>query len=179
MSQPKKRQQPPVRMQNVFIFLLLAVFAISAIFLTALSAQVYRDTVHASTQNNTERIIDAVIRGAVQSEDSGNVLVREERAAVADEDGEVTGEDVIPVLVFSNDYDGEVYLRRLYCSGGWLRESFTAEEYGFTERMGDTLTEAVSFEPEINGNLLTAKVVTPDGVTSNVSVYLWAGGAKE
>ena len=27
MSQPKKRQQPPVRMQNVFIFLLLAVFA--------------------------------------------------------------------------------------------------------------------------------------------------------
>ena len=41
----QKKQQPPMRMQNVFIFLLLAVFAISAIFLTALSAQVYRDTV--------------------------------------------------------------------------------------------------------------------------------------
>ena len=179
MSQPKKRQQPPVRMQNVFIFLLLAVFAISAIFLTALSAQVYRDTVHASTQNNTERIIDAVIRGAVQSEDSGNALVREERAAVADEDGEVTGEDVIPVLVFSNDYDGEVYLRRLYCSGGWLRESFTAEEYGFTEGMGDTLTEAVSFAPEIRDGLLSARITLPGGETEEVFVRLRAGGEQE
>lgn len=179
MSQPKKRQRPPARIQNVFVFLLLAVFAISAIFLTALSAQVYRDTVQVSAQNNTERIIDAVIRGAVQSEDCGQVSVREERAAVTDEDGEITGEETLKVLAFTNDYDGEIYLRRLYCAGGWLWESVTAEEYGFTEGMGESLIEAVSFEPEINGNLLTAKVVTPDGAAADVSVYLWAGGAAE
>ena len=33
MSQPNKRQQTPVRMQNVFIFLLLAVFAGCAVMM--------------------------------------------------------------------------------------------------------------------------------------------------
>ena len=85
----------------------------------------------------------------------------------------------LPVLVFRNDYDGEIYLRRLYCLNGWLWESFTAEEYGFEEEMGESLVAVRSFEPEVNGNLLTARIVTPEGQRQNVSVYLWAGGAKE
>ena len=165
MSQPKVRQRPPMRIQNVFVFLLLAIFAISAILLTAMSAQVYRNTVHASSTNNTARVIGAIIRGAAQSEDSGHVSVREEGG--------------VPVLVFSNDYDGEIYLRRLYCMNGWLWESFTAEEYGFQEEMGESLIEAASFVPEVNGHLLTARVTTPEGDTEDVSVYLWAGGADE
>ena len=180
MSRAGKRQTPPMRIQNVFIFLLLAIFAISAIFLTALSAQIYRDTVQASDENNTARVISAIIRGAAQGEDTGNAYVAWEGGTEeTDEDGVVTRDSGIPVLVFSNDYDGEIYLRRLYCAGGWLRESFTAEDYGFSEEMGEALIEAASFEPEISGNLLQAKVVTPEGETENVSVYLWAGGAKE
>ena len=184
MNGPKKRQQPPMRIQNVFIFLLLAIFAICAIFLTALSAQVYRDTVAQSDGNNSARIISAIIRGAVQSEDSGNVSVREETVMVpVDDDGEE--ETVyqpggsVRTLVFSNDYDGEIYLRRLYCADGWLWESFTAEEYGFTQEMGEPLIEAESFEPEVKGGLLTAKIVMKDGKTENVNVCLWAGGAEE
>ena len=180
MSESKTRKRPPVRIQNVFIFLLLAIFAVCAIFLTAMSARIYRDTVHASEENNTARIIDAVLRGAVQSEDTGSVFVMEEGAATeTDADGVTTHVAGIPVLVFRNDYDGEIYLRRLYCVNGWLWESFTAEEYGFEEEMGESLIEVRSFEPEVNGNLLTARIVTPEGKRENVSVYLWAGGAKE
>ncbi|MBQ9210532.1 MAG: DUF4860 domain-containing protein [Clostridia bacterium] len=161
----RKKQQPPMRIQNVFIFLLLAIFAISAIFLTALSAQVYRDTVDTSNRNNTARVVAAIVRGAVQGEDAGNVSIRQEGG--------------IPVLVFTNDYDGEIYLRRLFCAGGYLRESFTSEEWEFEEEMGEPLMEVTSFEPEIQDNMLTARVTTPDGGEQEIYVYLRAGGVAE
>ena len=50
-----------MRIQNVFIFLLLAIFAVCAIFLTAMSARVYRDTVRSSDGNNTARIILIIV----------------------------------------------------------------------------------------------------------------------
>ena len=170
MSEAKRRAQPPRQMQNVFVFLLLAIFAVSAIFLTALCAQVYRNTVQSANADNASRVLSAIIRGAAQGEDAGQVYVTEERVGEA---------GAVPVLVFANDYDGEIYLRRLYCLDGWLRESFTAEEYGFQEEMGEPLVEAASFTPEVEGSLLRAGIVTPAGQREDVSVYLWAGGAKE
>ena len=161
----QKKQQPPMRIQNVFVFLLLAVFAISAIFLTALSAQVYRDTVDTSNRNNTARIVTAIIRGAAQGEDNGVAAIREEEG--------------IPVLTFTNIYDGEIYYRRLFCTGGYLRESLTSEDYGFDLEMGEPLIEITSFEPKIEGNMLTARITTPDGGSQTVYAYLRAGGAAE
>ncbi len=161
----QKKKQPPMQMQNVFIFLLLAVFAVSAIFLTALSARVYHDTVETSNRNNTSRILASVIRGAVQGDDSGIVSVTEENG--------------IPVLLFTNDYDGEIYFRRIYCAGGYLRDSLASEEREFEEEMGEPLVEASSFEPRIDGHMLTARVTAPNGEKEEVSVYLRAGGAAE
>ena len=117
-----KKKQPPMRMQNVFIFLLLAIFAISAIFLTALGARIYRETVDTSNQNNTARIVTAIIRGAVQSDDTGIVSVTEE--------------DGLPILLFTNDYDGETYYRRIYCADGYLRDCLVSAELEFEKDLG-------------------------------------------
>ena len=180
MSQPKKKQAPPMRIQNVFIFLLLAVFAICAIFLTALTAQVYRSTVQTSEENNAARVVDAILRGAARSEDAGIVSIRHEGGSeTVEEDGTVTTDAGTTVLVFTNDYDGEIYLRRLFCADGWLRESFTAEDYAFSTDMGDVLVEITSFEPELDGHTLKATVVTKEGREERISVHLWAGGADE
>ena len=166
MSEKKKRKQPaPMRMQNVFIFLLLAIFAISAIFLTALSAQVYRDTVDTANRNNTSRIVSAVIRGAAQSEDAGAASVREEGGC--------------QVLVFTTEEDGERYYHRIYASGGYLREVLSSENREFEDEMGDPLVEVTSFEPKIEGNTLYARIGMPDGREEEVYVYLRAGGAAE
>ena len=142
-----------------------AIFAISAIFVTALSAQVYRDTVHTSNQNNEVRTVSAIIRGAAQSEDAGVVSVREENG--------------IRVLVFANDYDGEIYFRRLYCSEGYLWESLASEEREFEADMGEPLVPVTSFEPELQDGLLTARLTLPEGNEETVYVYLRAGGAAE
>ena len=161
----KRKQRPPMRIQNVFIFLLLAIFAVCAILLTAMSARVYRSTVEASHRNNAVRTAAAIIRGAAQGEDAGIASVREEGG--------------IPVLVFRNDYDGEIYDHRLYCAGGYLRESLTGAETPFEEEMGEPLVEMTRFEPRIQGNTLEALIETPEGDTETVAVWLWAGGAKE
>jgi len=153
------------RTQNLFVFLLLAIFAICAIFMTALSARVYRETVDASGENQESRILAQIVRGMAQSEDAGN-------ASVKDEDG-------IQVLTFEHDYDGEIYVHRLFCADGWLRESFTSAEWEFETDMGEALVEAGGFEAEISGNLLTAEMTLPDGGTETVNVCLRAGGAEE
>jgi len=161
----KRKKQPPMRIQNVFIFLLLAIFAISAIFLTALSAQVYRDTVDTSNRNNEARVVSAIVRGAAQGEDAGIASIREERG--------------LKVLTFTNDYDGEIYLHRLYCEDGYLRESLTSEDRDFDEETGEPLIALSAFEPELSGNLLTVKATLPDGREEMIYAYLRAGGAAE
>lgn len=159
-----RKMQPPMRIQNVFIFLLLAIFAISAIFLTALSAQVYRDTVDTSNRNNAARVASAIIRGAARSEDAGIASIREENG--------------LKVLTFTNDYDGEIYYRRLFCAGGFLRESLSSAEQEFEEEMGEALVEMTAFEPEIQGNMLTVRLETPEGGAQEVSVCLRAGALQ-
>ncbi len=167
MSAKKAMKVPERRIQNVFVLLLLAVFAGACVFMALMGARVYRDTVASSENNNGSRVLSAVVRGAVMSEDSGNAVIER-----FDEYG-------ITSLTFVNDYDGEIYYRRLYLSEGYLRESFTSQERGFSPDMGDALCQALQFEPRMEGNLLTAAVTSMDGVTQEVYVYLRAGGGSK
>lgn len=161
----RKKKRPPMQIQNVFVFLLLAVFAMSAIFLTALSAQVYRDTVEDSGRNNASRAAAAILRGAVQADDAGH-------AAVVEENGKT-------VLRFTNSYDGEIYYHRLYEENGYLRESLTSEEWDSEEEMGEALMAVTAFEPVLENNLLRIRVATPEAGEQEVCIYLRAGGAGE
>ncbi len=153
--------------QNVFVFLLLAIFAIGCILMTAMAAEAYRSTVADSTRNNTDRVLSAVVRGAVRSEDAGTVVI------------ERFEEEGITSLTFVNDYDGDIYYRRLYCSGGYLWESLTSADRGFSPDMGDTLCEASVFEPTLEGNLLTVLVASGNESPRSVCVSLRAGGAEQ
>ena len=167
MSGKKGVQLPARRIQNAFVVLLLAVFAGCGILLTAMGAGLYRDTVAHSDQNNSDRILAAIVRGAAHSEDAGTVKV--ERF-----------EDLgIVSLTFTNDYDGEIYYRRLFCADGALRESYTSADYEFTPDQGDPLYPAEAFEPRLDGSLLTARITTAEGTTQEISVSLRAGGAAQ
>ena len=165
MSERKKKPAAPMRIQNVFIFLLLAIFAVSAIFMTALSARVYRDTVNRAGNSNAARAVAAVIRGAAWNEDAGSASVREEGG--------------VRTLVFADDYGGETYLRRLFCSEGYLWESLTEESMEFDPELGESLVEIAAFEPELKDRLLTVRVTLADGREETIDVCLRAGGAAK
>lgn len=168
MSKAKGVRMPPKRIQNVFVVLLLAMFAVSCILLTAIGANLYKNTVSNSEQNNSDRVLAAIVRGAVQGEDAGTVTV---------EQLEPYG---IPSLTFVTDYgDGDIYYRRLFCADGYLRESFTGADYEFDTETGEVICEAAAFEPSLDGNLLTAKITGTDGTTQEVRVHLRAGGVGQ
>ncbi len=167
MSAKKAMKVPERRIQNVFVLLLLAVFAGACVFMALMAARVYRDTVATSDNNNNSRVLSAVVRGAVMGEDSGNAVIE-----TFDEYGIIS-------LTFVNDYDGEIYYRRLYLADGYLRESFTSAERGFSPDMGETLCAAQKFEPKLDGHLLTAEVASADGISHQVCVSLRAGGGTE
>lgn len=159
----------PRLIQNVFVLLLLSIFAILSTFLVTVGAQLYRNTVDSAEKNNNTRIMTAVVRSAIWAEDGGEVTIE----SMPYEGGTITTLSVI------NDFDGDVFIKRLYAFNGYLLESFTESDMPFDPEYGESLCELSKFEPSIDGKLLTVELETKDHQASTVRMYLRAGGAEE
>lgn len=151
--------KPPRSIQNVFVLLLLAVFAAMSTLLVTLGAQVYRNTVERSNADNQARILSTVVRSALWAEDGLSQVCVEEH-------------DGVKTLAVVSTYDDECYVKRLYCTGGNLWESFTSAEYDFDIEDGESICQASAFEPSIDRGLLTVRLVSQDGVESTVVLQL-------
>lgn len=145
--------------QNVFVLLLLAVFAGMSTLLVVLGARVYRNTVAAAEEHNSIRVISAMVRSAVWAEDGVSEIGTEDCAG-------------IPILAIRSVYDDEVYTKRLYAYDGFLWESFSSEEYLFEIESGETVCPITSFVPSITGNTLQVAIEEANGQTGLVLVSL-------
>lgn len=151
--------KPPRTIQNVFILLLLAVFAAMSTLLVTLGAQAYRSAVERADRDNQARILSAVVRSSLWAEDGlGQVQVKD-----------YSGVKALEVI---NTYDGESYVKRLYCHDGSLWESFTSAAYEFDLEDGETLCQASGFDPSLDHGLLTVRLTGPDGAESTVKMCL-------
>jgi hypothetical protein len=167
----------PRMIQSVFVLLLLSLFACLSTFLVTMGAQIYKNTIDSSENNSESRIMTAVVRSAVWAEDGGEVRI---------EHFDNLG---ITALCVVNNFDGEVYYKRLYCAVDqdpldgdprpYLWESYTSEDTEFTVESGETLCELNSFIPSIEGKILTAEMESKDGTKSTIRMYLRAGGAEQ
>ena len=170
----KNIARSPKMIQNVFVLLLLSVFAILSTFLVTVCAQLYRNTVDSAEKNNNTRIMTAVVRSAIWAEDGGQVETETLQYDVEDgPSGELTALSIL------HEYDGEIFVKRLYAYEGWLRESFTEKEMPFNPEYGEELCEIAGFEPAINGKQLTVELETKDHQQSTVKMVLRAGGAEQ
>ncbi len=163
----KKIGNSPKMIQNVFVLLLLSLFACLSTFLVTIGAQLYRGTVDSAEKNNTSRIMTAVVRSAIWAEDGGDVKVEK-----------MDGWD-ITALTITESYDGENNYKRLFAYEGQLLESYTDDETGFDPKYGEPLCDLKEFEPEMNGNVLTVRLKAADDTESVVRMTLRAGGAVE
>lgn len=145
--------------QNVFVLLLLAVFAAMSTLLVTLGAQVYRGTVERANANNDARILSTMVRSALWAEDGlSQVLVEEQEG--------------VKTLAVVSTYDEEQYVKRLYCHEGMLWESFTSSEYAFDLSDGESICKAAAFEPAIEDGFLTVELTGTDGSRSTVELQL-------
>jgi len=154
-----RESKPPRTIQNVFVLLLLAVFAAMSTLLVTLGAQVYRGTVERANANNEARILSTMVSSSLWAEDGlGQVLVEEM--------------DGVKTLAIISVYDEESYVKRLYCHDGMLWESFTSGEYEFDVNDGESICPAEAFEPFIEDGFLTVRLAGRDGSESTVQMKL-------
>ncbi len=146
-------------MQGVFIFVLLGLFALMSTLMVLLGAQMYRATVDRATANNESRVLSAYIRGMVRAEDA--------RQAVSVE--EVDG---VRVLALREQIDGDDYVTWIYQYEDQLYEQFMDEAFGFEPDFGTEVCPVGSFEPELDGGLLTVRMTDEKGAPCTVQVAL-------
>lgn len=154
--------------QNVFVWLLLGLFAVMGTLLMTLGAGVYKDAVDEAGKHSTHRILDAIVRNSVRNCDGqGTFSV------------ETDPESGITCLTITQVYDDEAYCRRLFVDEGWLKESFTEAEMPFSTENGETLCQAETFIPEIKDNLLTVETKDAKGHESLIRIVLRTGGVAK
>ena len=157
----------PKTIQNVFVLLLLSLFACLSTFLVTIGAQLYRGTVDSAERNNTSRIMTAVVRSAIWAEDGGNIVV---------ENLDKWGITALTVIVEGED---ETDYKRLFAYDGYLLETYTDDELEFDPKYGEPLCELKEFKPELNGKELTVHLKASDDTESTIRMTLRAGGAGQ
>ena len=157
----------PKTIQNVFVLLLLSLFACLSTFLVTIGAQLYRNTVDSAERNNNSRIMTAVVRSTILAQDGGKISVER-----LDDWG-------INALTITEEIDGETYRTRLFAYEGYLLETYMGEEVEFNPEYGEELCDLKEFEPEINGKQLTVRLKATDDTESTIRMTLRAGGAGE
>ena len=146
-------------MQGVFVFVLLGLFAVMSTLMVLLGAQMYRNTVDHSAENNKGRVLGAYVRSMIRAEDGADDVAVEEF-------------DGTKVLALNESIEGENYVTWLYCYEGQLYEQYTSAGHDFEPQSGSAICPAQSFEPKISDGLLTVDMTDGAGQPCTVCVGL-------
>ena len=144
---------------QVFVFVLLGVFAVLSTFMVLLSAQLYRGVVGHTEQTATHRILTSYVMNAVRANDATDAIYIDER-------------NDIDMLVFNWDVEGELYETKVYCYDGMLRELFTKASQEFKPGYGEAICEADSFAAMIDNGLLKIDVTDGEGNEIDIDIAL-------
>ena len=152
-----KRQVGGHAISGVFVFMLLGIFAMISTLLVLLCAQAYRNTVDQTALHRDERIIRSFMRNTLRAEDADNAFGSENM-------------DGISALTITSDYDGNLYVRYLYCYEGTLRDLFIGAEDTFYPEYGEEICPLDSFTASVDGNLVTVNMLDVQGKAYTFSI---------
>lgn len=145
---------------GAFVFLLLGVFAVFAAVMVLFGAQAYRGAVEEAAAHSDARILQSFIVNAVQADDAA---------------GAVTVEPETNALRIDYDFDGERYIKRIYCHEGALRELFTDADSDFDPADGEVICEADTLTLSMEENLITAVITDQNGTAHTAQAALRCG----
>lgn len=161
-AEPSVRGRGEVR--GVFIFALLAAFALLSLFVVVVGARSYRminDTAeHAYISRTGLSYLIAKTRGA---DEAGMISVRNEGG--------------LTVLALGGMYGNERYNTYIYCDGEQVREYFARADLAFSPDYAEGIFAAKELRFSLTGNLLTMELVDENGEAHTASLCLQA--AKE
>lgn len=153
--------------RGVFIFALLASFALLSLIVVVIGARSYRVINATAEHAHLSRTGLSYLIGKVRGADEAGMLL-------------LTNESGMDVLELGGIYGGERYNTYIYCDGAQVREYFARADLAFSADYGEEIFEAADMRLSLTGSLLTIELVDGDGETHAASLYLQAaeeGGA--
>lgn len=145
---------------GLFIFCLIALFAVLAITLTLTGMRAYQSVSDASTGNSETQIVLSYVLNKVHATDqSGSVTVLEQ--------------DGVEYLCLNEDMEEDPYQTRIYALDGQMLEYFCSASDPFKPELGEELAdvEQLSFTME-TPNLLKVSVVMAGGEAEQLHIAL-------
>jgi len=137
----------------LFVIALFFVFALSALMLVMIGANVYKNTVNNMSVNFNSRTSYAYITEKIRQNDSYESVSA----------GDYQGLDAIILKQVINDTD---YYTYLYQYDGYIKELFIKEGADIDPSAGQNILEAKDFSVSSAGTgLYNIQIVTPDDVT--------------
>lgn len=139
----------------LFTMGLFCVFAVTALLVVILGADVYRSTVSDMTRNyNTRTSISYLAEKVRQNDTAGSVTL-----------SQVDGQDA---LVLTQVLGEKPYETWIYPGDGELREVLVAAGTAVTILDGQPIMPIGSLTLSLNGNLLSMTATDPDGMVSRL-----------
>lgn len=120
----------------------LTIFALCALAVLLLGGRVYRNLAEAGEDSYRSRTACQYLTTRVQQ--AGKVAVSDFGGADA--------------LVIREEIGSRVYLTRIYCHDGWLRELYCAETADLQPADGEKILEADNLNLSLEDGLLTAEI---------------------
>lgn len=150
--------------RGVFIFALLAVFALLSLMVVLVGARSYRAINASAEQAFVSRTGLSYLIGKVRGADAADAL-------------EIRDEAGVSVLVLGQEIDAERYNTYIYCVKNEVREYFARADLAFSPDFGEKIFDAGSLRFTEKDTLLQIEIVDAGGKTHAALLYLQA--AKE
>ena len=78
-------------------------------------------------------------------------------------------------LLLTEEIDGTLFVTRVYCYDGAIRELFSFADETFEPGDGEEILPAEGLELTLDGQVLTASILNADGTDQTLTLYLRSG----
>ncbi len=152
--------------QNVFVFLLIGLFALGSIALAISGSRIYGQVTASAAHNNDSQLLLSYLGNKLRAFDTSDHVI------IAEQNG-------IPTLRLFETLDGTRYVTTLYAFQGAVWERFAAESDSFDPENGTRLVAAnaltFSWRQE---NLMEIAITLNDGTTKTIRAALRTSPGK-
>lgn len=166
MERSRTVRDPRGDVRGVFVFALLAAFAVLSLAVVLVGARAYRAINQTADETHVSRTGMSYLLGKARGADAEDAIaIRRENGA--------------DVLALYADYNGKRYATYLYCDGQNVREYFAAADAAFDASYGEAIFAADEMTVSLDGQLLTITLTDDAGGEHVSSVLLACGGGAD
>lgn len=145
--------------RGMFMFVLLAMFALLSVVVLLVGTRVYRAVASRGDDNYEMRTALSYVASKVRAMDTAGQI-------------ETLSMDGTDVLALGAEYNGIAYVTYIYVYEGHLMEYFGRRNSEFSLSYGERIATAQGFTSGIQGRLLTITITRSDGAYETMRLYL-------